>query len=146
MTEKMSEKISPRTLAETMLAADKASALLGMQLEEISEGKCVISMKVRDDMVNGLGICHGGFIFSLADTAFAFACNSRNRKTVALSCTINYLNAATVGMHLFAHASESSLKGRTGLYDVTVLNGSNEKVAEFRGSSYGTSSKVCEIK
>ncbi len=135
----------PYQIAHAMLAADQASAQLGIELIEIREGYCKMSMLVREDMVNGLGICHGGLIFSLGDTAFAFACNSRNVKTVALSCTINFLSAANVGSKLIAEAVEISLKGRTGLYDVAISNEEGQKIAEFRGTSYGTSSKSYEL-
>lgn len=137
-----SESLSPAEIAQAMLLADRASAQLGMELVEIREGYCKMSMLVRDDMVNGLGICHGGLIFSLGDTAFAFACNSRNIRTVALNCTINFLNAANVGTKLTAEAVEKSLKGRTGLYDVAITNEEGLKIAEFRGTSYGTSAKT----
>lgn len=132
-------------IAQAMLAADLASAQLGIELIEIREGYCRLSMLVRDDMVNGLGICHGGLIFSLGDTAFAFACNSRNVKTVALTCTISFLNAAKVGSVLVAEAEEISLKGRTGLYDVSISDEKGLAIAEFRGTSYGTSSKTYEL-
>ena len=140
-----SKTLSPQDIAQAMLAADRASASLGMELVEIREGYCRMSMLVRDDMVNGLGICHGGLIFAFGDTTFAFACNSRNVRTVALNCTINFLNAASVGTRLFAEACEKSLKGRTGLYDVAISDEHGRLIAEFRGTSYGTSSKTYEL-
>jgi len=129
-------------VAEYMLEHDRASRHLGIKIERVDEGVAVLSMTVREDMLNGLDILHGGFTFSLADSAFAFACNSRNRKTVALNCTINFVAAAKVGDTLTATAREVSLSGRTGVYDVSVKNQSDELVAEFRGTSYGTSSSV----
>ncbi len=129
-------------VAEYMLEHDRASRHLGIKIERVDEGVAVLSMTVREDMLNGLDILHGGFTFSLADSAFAFACNSRNRKTVALNCTINFVAAAKVGDTLTATAREVSLSGRTGVYDVSVKNQNDELVAEFRGTSYGTSSGV----
>ncbi|HIA54101.1 MAG TPA: hydroxyphenylacetyl-CoA thioesterase PaaI [Candidatus Melainabacteria bacterium] len=131
-----------KQVADFMLQHDRASKHLGIKIESVDEGVAVLSMTVRDDMLNGLDILHGGFTFSLADSAFAFACNSRNRKTVALNCTINFVAAAKVGDILTATAREVSLSGRTGVYDVSVKNQKGELVAEFRGTSYGTSSNV----
>jgi acyl-CoA thioesterase len=131
-----------KQVADFMLQHDRASKHLGIKIESVDEGVAVLSMTVRDDMLNGLDILHGGFTFSLADSAFAFACNSRNRKTVALNCTINFVAAAKVGDTLTATAREVSLSGRTGVYDVSVKNQKGELVAEFRGTSYGTSSNV----
>lgn len=127
-------------VAEEMFKNDKASKHLGIRLEKIDEGKAVVSMTVRDDMLNGFGICHGGVTFTLADTAFACACNSRNRKTVALNCTINFIAAGKEGDVLTATAREVSTAGRTGVYDITVTNQTGAVMAEFRGTSYGTSS------
>lgn len=131
-----------KQVADFMLKHDRASQHLGIKIDSVEEGVAVLSMTVRDDMLNGLDILHGGFTFSLADSAFAFACNSRNRKTVALNCTINFVAAAKVGDVLTATAREVSLSGRTGVYDVSVKNQRGDVVAEFRGTSYGTSSSV----
>jgi acyl-CoA thioesterase len=130
--------------AERMMQHDKAATALGVMLDAVSAGYARMSMLVRDDMVNGFGICHGGVTFSLADTAFAYACNSRNKKSIALSCTINYLAAVQPGDVLTATAEEKSLGGRIGLYDVRVVNQKDMVVAEFRGTSYGTSQTVVE--
>lgn len=131
-----------RQVAHHMLEKDRASRHLGIRIDSVDEGVAVLSMTVRDDMLNGLDICHGGITFLLADSAFAFACNSRNRKTVALNCTVNFVAAAKTGDVLTATAREISLSGRTGIYNVSVNNQKGELVAEFRGTSYGTSSKV----
>lgn len=131
-------------VAQAMFAADKASQALGMRLEHVEPGKAIFSMPVRADMLNGLGICHGGITFALADTAFAFACNSRNRKTVALNCTIHFVAPGKEGDVLMAMAQEISLSGRTGIYDVTVSNQDAQVIAQFRGTAYGTSSPVIE--
>ncbi|MBA3857252.1 MAG: phenylacetic acid degradation protein PaaD [Cyanobacteria bacterium PR.3.49] len=131
-----------RQVAEYMLRHDRASSHLGIAIESVDEGQAVLSMTVRNDMLNGLDILHGGVTFTLADSAFAFACNSRNRKTVALNCTVAFVAAARAGDVLTATAREVSLSGRTGIYDVSVKNQDGELVAEFRGTSYGTSSAV----
>lgn len=131
-------------IAAEMLKNDRASQHLAIKLEKIDEGTAVVSMVVRDDMLNGFDICHGGVIFTLADTAFACACNSRNRKTVALACTINFIVAGRAGDVLTAYAREVSLAGRTGVYDITVKNQAGAVMAEFRGTSYGTSSTILE--
>lgn len=131
-------------IAAEMLKNDRASQHLAIKLDKIDEGTAVVSMVVRDDMLNGFDICHGGVIFTLADTAFACACNSRNRKTVALACTINFIVAGRAGDVLTAYAREVSLAGRTGVYDITVKNQTGTVMAEFRGTSYGTSSTILE--
>lgn len=131
-------------IAAEMLKNDRASQHLAIRLDKIDEGTAVVSMVVRDDMLNGFDICHGGVIFTLADTAFACACNSRNRKTVALACTINFIVAGRAGDVLTAYAREVSLAGRTGVYDITVKNQTGTVMAEFRGTSYGTSSTILE--
>jgi acyl-CoA thioesterase len=119
---------------EEMWAADQASKALGMTLEYVGTGSARVSMVVRDDMVNGHDLCHGGLIASLADSAFAVACNSRGVKTVAAGFEIDLLRPARLGDHLVATASERTLQGRSGIYDVTVRIG-DTVVAEFRGRS-----------
>jgi len=131
--------IDPRLLATqvtaSMLARDTASQGLGVAIESADAGRVVIAMTVQDTMLNGHGTCHGGFLFAFADSAFAFACNSRNRKTVAGACQIDYLRPALAGDRLQAHAQEVSLGGRLGVYDVVVRNQREEIVALFRGRS-----------
>ncbi|MBD3925397.1 hydroxyphenylacetyl-CoA thioesterase PaaI [Nocardioides cavernae] len=120
--------------ARAMWAADAASAALGMRLVEIGPGEARVSMVVRPDMVNGHDLCHGGLIASLADSAFALACNSRGPVTVAAGFEVDFLEPARRGQVLDAHAREVALRGRSGLYDVTVrVEGT--VVAEFRGRS-----------
>jgi acyl-CoA thioesterase len=121
--------------AEAMWAEDQASQGLGMLVERVSPGEAVISMKIRADMTNGHGICHGGFIFTLADSAFAFACNTYNQRTVAQQCAVTFLQPGRRGDTLTAHAVERTRTGRSGIYDVTVRNSRDEVVAEFRGHS-----------
>ena len=117
-----------------MWAEDRASQRLGMRLVDVGPGTATLTMTVRDDMVNGHGIAHGGFVFALADSAFAFACNSYDVRTVAYACTITYLAPTRLGDELVAVATERSRSGRTGTYDVTVTS-AGEVVAEFRGTS-----------
>lgn len=124
-----------QTCADLMWAKDRASQSLGMRIDAISPGHAILSMPVRDDMLNGHGICHGGMIFALADSAFAFACNTYNALTVAQSNQITYLAPGAANDTLTATAIEVARKGRSGTYDVTVTNSAGETVALFRGLS-----------
>jgi len=117
-----------------MWTADAASAALGMRLVELGPGEARVSMPVRADMVNGHDLCHGGLVATLADSAFALACNSRGPVTVAAGFEIDFLEPARLGQVLDAHAREVALRGRSGLYDVTVRAG-DTVIAEFRGRS-----------
>ena len=117
-----------------MWAADAASRALGMELVEVADGRAVVRMTVRADMVNGHGLCHGGLVATLADSAFALACNSRGVATVAAGFDVSFLRPAHEGDELEATAVERSLQGRSGIYDVTV-RGADAVVAEFRGRS-----------
>ncbi len=121
--------------AKLMWDDDPASQGLGMSLDSIAPGRSVISMRVREDMANGHGICHGGFIFALADSAFAFACNSYNHRVVAQHNSITYLAPGKLGERLVATATETSRNGRSGIYDVTVTGEDGRAVALFRGHS-----------
>lgn len=118
-----------------MLAEDEASRGLGMQVERMGPGRAVLSMTVRPDMLNGFRICHGGFISLLADSAFAFACNSYNELTVAAGFTVDFIAPAQLGDRLTAEAREVALTGRTGVYDVSVHNQDGALIATFRGRS-----------
>lgn len=121
-----------------MWAADAASAMLGMQLVEVGGGRAQVSMLVRDDMVNGHDLCHGGVIASLADSAFALSCNSHGPVTVAAGFSIDFLVPGRLGHTLYADAREVSLRGRSGINDVTVRADDpaiGEVIAEFRGRS-----------
>ena len=117
-----------------MLADDAATRALDISLDRIGPGEAVAAMTVRPDMLNGHRTCHGGYIFTLADTAFAFACNSRNRRAVAQQCSVTFLAPAREGDRLTAHATERHLVGRSGVYDVAVSSGAGP-IAEFRGLS-----------
>ena len=121
---------------DVMLADDAASRLLGVQITAIAPGRAAATMTVRADMLNGFALCHGGLIATLADSAFAFACNSRNALTVASGFAIDIVKPAQLGDVLTATAEEASLAGRTGLYDVTVRNQHGELIAMFRGRSH----------
>ncbi len=132
----MSPQETADRIGHEMLADDAASRALGMAVREIAPGRAVLSMTVRADMLNGFALCHGGLIATLADSAFAFACNSRNALTVASGFGIDILKPARLGDELTATAEEASLGGRTGLYDVAVRNAAGELIALFRGRSY----------
>jgi acyl-CoA thioesterase len=123
-----------RTAAAAMWAADRASRALGMELVDVGPGRATLRMTVRDDMVNGHDIGHGGFTFTLADSAFAFACNSYNRSSVAAGAEVRFLAPTRLGDVLEATAVERSREGRDGVYDVTVRCG-DRVVAEFTGRS-----------
>ena len=125
-----------RACAETMYANDNASVALGMKIEEVMEGRAALSMTVREDMVNGHDICHGGLIFTLADSAFAFACNSQNLSAVAAGARVEFLKPGRLGDTLTAVAEMVSQGGRTGVYDVIVSNQNEVTVALFRGNSH----------
>jgi acyl-CoA thioesterase len=121
--------------ADAMWAEDNASRAMGMKIEKVGPSLAVLSMSVGANMVNGHGFCHGGYIFSLADSAFAFACNSHSQRHVAQHCQISYLAPGRLGMRLIAEARERHRGERSGLYDVTVKSEAGETIAEFRGHS-----------
>lgn len=128
--------------ATAMFARDRAAQALEMNIVRVQPGSALLTMKVRGDMVNGHHICHGGMLFSLADTAFAYACNSYNRNTVASACHIDFLASAKEGEMLEAEAVERSAAGRTGVYDVTIKVVGGKTIALFRGKSYRISGEV----
>ena len=139
----------PQALAElagkTMYERDPASQALGMLLAEIRPGYARMTMPVRADMLNGHQTCHGGYIFMLADSAFAFACNSHNHNTVGAGCTIDYLAPGREGDLLTAEATEQALAGKTGVYDVKVINQEGRALALFRGKSHRVAGMVAEV-
>jgi acyl-CoA thioesterase len=130
--------------AEAMLARDAASRALGMVLDGARPGWARVTLLITESMVNGHAIAHGGVTFTLADSAFAFACNSRNEPNVALQASISYVNAVRLGDVLVAEAQERSSKGRTGVYDITVSREDGELVALFRGVCYRIKGTVLE--
>ena len=123
-----------RACAEAMWKEDDASKGLGMEIVEIKAGQATLAVTVKPDMVNGHGIAHGGFIFTLADSAFAFACNSHNERAVAAQANISFIKPGKLGDRLIATAREISRSGRSGIYDVRVTAG-DVVIAEFRGHS-----------
>ncbi len=130
--------------AQALFIADRASQVLGMKIEVIAPGEASVSMHVRQDMLNGHQTCHGGLLFSLADSAFALACNSRGDNTVAAHCSIDYLAPARAGDMLMAIAKEIWRGGRTGLYEVSISNQNGACVALFRGHSHRIAGRVVE--
>jgi acyl-CoA thioesterase len=131
--------MTPRERAKKSCKAmwinDHSSQWFGMQIMDVDEGSATLSLVVQKHHTNGHGMCHGGVTFTLADSAFAFACNSRNQATVAQHNSITYIAPANLGDTLIATASEGSLVGKSGIYDVTVSNQDGSVIAEFRGSS-----------
>jgi len=144
--ERASMHSDPQALAElagkTMYERDPASQALGMTLDAIRPGYARMRMRVREDMLNGHGTCHGGYIFMLADSAFAFACNSHNFNTVGAGCTIDYLAPGRACDVLVAEAVEQALAGKTGVYDVVVTDQDGRTVALFRGKSHRVAGHV----
>jgi acyl-CoA thioesterase len=138
-----------RTLAErvsdSMYERDTATQALGIRIVHVGPGYAELAMRVRSDMLNGHQICHGGFIFTLADSAFAYACNSYNLNTVASGCAIEFTAPAREDDVLTARAHERQLAGRTGVYDVEVANQRGESIALFRGKSYRIKGHLVEV-
>ena len=124
-----------RACAEAMWKDDNATQYLGMVLSDVAAGTATMSMDVAPFMTNGHKTCHGGYVFTLADSAFAFACNTYNQRTVAQHCSVTYLAPAFEGDRLTAVAREVSRKGRSGVYDVRVTSQNGDTIAEFRGHS-----------
>lgn len=132
----MDEHSLAAKVGEAMYAADRATReFMGMELVACEPGRAVVRMVVREAMLNGHAICHGGLIFTLADSTFAYACNSRNRATVASGCSIEFLKPGRLGDVLTCEGVEQVLQGRHGIYDMTVRNQRGETVATFRGKS-----------
>jgi acyl-CoA thioesterase len=132
-------------VARTMLAAEGTGPAWGIEIEEAREGYARVGMTVRADMLNGHGIGHGGMIFALADTAFAYACNSRNMRSVGAQATMVFLDGAEEGEVLVAEAHEASLVGRSGVYNVSVRTDAGRPVAEFQGFSRSIGGPYVEL-
>ena len=126
----MAEKV-----ASKILEVDETCRSMGVCLEHVNEGTATLSLKIKQQHINGHGICHGGIIFTLSDSAFAFACNSRNVASVAQHASVTFIKPAKLGDRLIAIAKEISLIKRNGIYDVTVTNQNADVIAEFRGYS-----------
>ena len=122
--------------AEAMFARDQASQQLGMKIVSVAPGRAELSMTVDQRMIQGHGACHGGYLFTLADSAFAFSCNTYDKATVASGCSIEYVMPAKQGDVLIASAEERSRGNRTGIYDITITTQDKQVVAYFRGKSY----------
>ena len=146
MTDSTTVPTAPQQLAQAaanaMWSRDDATQALGMEVLAVGPGSATIAMPVRTDMLNGHHMCHGGYIFTLADSAFAYACNSYNQNTVASACHIDFLAPARLGDVLEAEAVERSAAGRTGVYDITVRVRGGKTVALFRGKSYRIQGEV----
>ena len=132
------------SVARSMLAAEGTGPAWGISIDEAREGYARIRMTLRPDMLNGHGIVHGGMVFALADTAFAYACNSRNIRTVAAQASIVFLDAAQEGEELIAEAKEAALAGRSGVYQVSVTTADGRAIAEFQGFSRTLGGPVIE--
>lgn len=131
-------KTIPQQVLDKMLLGDKFSAWLGLQVEKVDTGYCKLHYTVKEEMLNGFGSIHGGILFSAADSALAFACNSHGILSVALDVTISYTRPAKVGETLTVEAKELNLTNKTGLYDIITTNEKNELVCVFKGTSYRT--------
>ena len=131
--------------AAAMYERDQASPALGIEIENVTPGHAVLTMKVEDWMANGAGVCHGGLIFSLADTAMAFASNSYNDQMVAMNASIEFIAAGTIGERLSAKATEVHRAGRTATYRVAVEDGSGQLVAQFLGRTYRIRGQQIEL-
>jgi acyl-CoA thioesterase len=131
--------------AAAMHARDRATLAFGMKLLSVGPGAASMRMQVREDMANVHNTCHGGLIFTLADSTFAYACNSHNRNAVAVTCAIEYLRPAYVGDLLTATGREQGLVGRNGVYDIRVENQKGELVALFRGKSTQIKGEVTDL-
>lgn len=130
--------------ANKLFGSDQASKMLGMAIESVAPGSARVTMRVRSDMVNGHGICHGGLIFALADSAFAFACNSHGDNTVAAGAAIEFLAPGLEGDLLTASASERWRTGRSGIYEIEVRNERDEAIALFRGRCHQIAGRLVD--
>lgn len=122
--------------AEAMFSRDQASQRLGMKIISVAPGRAIMTMPVENHMIQGHNSCHGGYLFTLADSTFAFACNTYDKATVASGCSIEYVTPAKEGDVLIASAEELSRGNRTGIYDITISNQNDQVIAYFRGKSY----------
>ncbi len=127
------EPLNPATVAQAMFDQDRASQSLGMRIESVEVGKAVMTMTVTPEMVNGLEVCHGGFLFTLADSAMAFASNAANSRAFASQAEIDFVNPASLGTELTATATQIVERGRLGVHDVTIRDEHHETIAVFRG-------------
>jgi acyl-CoA thioesterase len=138
----MNPSSTPSSISHHMLRLDKFSQWLGIEIMEVREGYCMAKMKLREEMINGLGVVHGGIAFSLADSAFAFACNNRNNLSLALDTSINFTKTLLPGDELVAEAKELHNGKSTGVYLVTLYNQNNMQVGLFKGTCFRTGKPV----
>jgi acyl-CoA thioesterase len=134
--------MNPSSITQRMLRLDQFSQWLGIEIMEVREGYCMAKMKLREEMINGLGVVHGGIAFSLADSAFAFACNNRNNLSLALDTSINFTKTLLPGDELVAEAKELHNGKSTGVYLVTLHNQNNMQVGLFKGTCFRTGKPV----
>lgn len=133
---------STNLILQTMLARDNFSKWLGIIIDEHKEGYCKLHFTATDEMLNGFGIVHGGILFSAADSAFAFACNSDGQLTVALDATINFIKTVHAGEVIVAEAKELHKGSKTGVYDIRLENNEGELIAIFKGTAYRTGKRI----
>ncbi len=136
--------VTPNQVVNGMMEQDAFSKLLGLQIDEIREGYCRLHFAIQPVMMNGLNVLHGGVTYSAADSAFAFASNNYNRLSLALSCTIDYMESGKVGDVLTVEANEESLRNKTGVYTVRITNQNGVLIALFKGTGYRTSKPLIE--
>ncbi len=136
------KEFSTKEVIDHLLKNDRFSTWMGIELEKVSPGECIISMTIREEMLNGFGIAHGGVTFALADTALAIASNSYNILSVALDASISYPNAVNEGDKLTAKACQISLSRKTGVYSISISNQHDQVVAFFKGTVYRTSKNL----
>ncbi len=140
----MKEQSTAERASRALYDGDRASQMLGMEIESCAPGRATVSMTVRADMVNGHRICHGGLLFALADSAFAFACNSHGNNTVAAGAAIEFLAPAREGDRLRAIATERWRAGKSGIYEIEVRNQRDETIALFRGRSHQVAGRLID--
>ena len=141
----MNKDVFAKEVVDKLLETDAFSKWLGIEILKIEEGYSKIKMKVRSEMVNGFGIAHGGIAFSLADSAFAYACNNRNNLSVALDTNISFIKAVNVGDELIAEATEIHDGRSTGVYSINIINQKNEQVALFKGTCFRTNKTLLNL-
>lgn len=135
---------TPDAITAHMMAHDRFSQWLGLQIDESGPGHCRLHFQIREEMLNGFQVVHGGILFSAADSAFAFACNSHGLLTLALEVSISFARPAYSGDLLFVEAREAHLGNRTGVYEVRTTNAAGELLTLFKGTAYRTSKNVCQ--
>src|SRR5579872_2069580 len=141
----MTEQISPEEVLQIMLKRDRFTEWLGLQITEIGKGYCKLQYRIAQNMMNGFDNVHGGVLFSAADSAFAFACNSYGHLTVALDASVSFTKPAKTGELMTVEAGEVFLGNKIGIYDVRTTNENNELIALFKGTAYRTSTKITNV-